>query len=210
LIEIQEISKKFSGQVVLDKFSLTIDYSDKIALIGPNGAGKTTLIRIILGHYQHNGSISVFGENPRKNRIHVLDHIGFVPQYPPPIAMNIKELVQFSAKISKRSKVEKIYQIADDLKLDIYSNEKKPFVKLSGGMKQKLLIALALAKDPSLLIMDEPTANLDLEGREAFFLKLKNIPKETIIILSSHRSDELLSLVNRIIEMNCGKIVVNE
>ncbi|MCP3872598.1 MAG: ABC transporter ATP-binding protein [Desulfobacteraceae bacterium] len=210
MIKIKDLTKKFGKTRVLDDINLTIKPKDRIALIGPNGAGKTTLIRIILGQYLFNGELLVFDKDPRGNRVEILDRIGYVPQLPPPIQMSIGELVKFSAGISKRSSVDAIYQKANELGLDIEKNIKKPFLKLSGGMKQKLLIALALARQPDILIMDEPAANLDPQGREAFFLQLLKSMEKTTMLLSSHRVDEIINLINRIIEIDYGKVVHDE
>jgi ABC-2 type transport system ATP-binding protein len=87
---------------------------------------------------------------------------------------------------------------------------KKPFQQLSGGMKQKLLIALALAGEPDILIMDEPAANLDPQGRQAFFLQLIRSMEKTTMLLSSHRVDEIINLINRIVEIDYGKVVQDE
>lgn len=209
-ITLQKIVKKFAKQVVLDHVDLNILPGDRIALIGQNGAGKTTLIRTLLGQYNHSGALSIDGKAPRSARVEVLQHIGFVPQHSPPIQMSVQELLTMSAKLNHQSSLSKIWQVTDDLGLDVKAHQKKPFVKLSGGMKQKLLIAMALAKEPSVLIMDEPAANLDPEGRKAFFLRLAKIHPDTMMILSSHRVDELLTLINRIIEMDCGRIVQDE
>jgi len=124
--------------------------------------------------------------------------------------MNVGELVMFSAGISRKSSIDAIYQKAAELGLDIGKNVKKPFQKLSGGMKQKLLIALALARQPDVLIMDEPAANLDPQGRQAFFLQLIRSLEKTTMLLSSHRVDEIINLINRIVEMDYGKIVQDE
>ncbi|MCP4399076.1 MAG: ABC transporter ATP-binding protein, partial [bacterium] len=172
MIKIKNLTKKFGKTPILDSINLTVKRSDRIALIGPNGAGKTTLIRTILGQYMFDGELAVFDKNPRHHRVEILDRIGFVPQLPPPIQMIVGELVNFSAAISRNSSIEAIHQKAGELGLDIGANVKKPFQKLSGGMKQKLLIAIALARQPEVLIMDEPAANLDPQGRQAFFLQL--------------------------------------
>jgi len=87
---------------------------------------------------------------------------------------------------------------------------KKPFQKLSGGMKQKLLIALALAGQPDILIMDEPAANLDPEARQAFFLQLIRSMEQTTMLLSSHRVDEISNLINRIVEIDYGRVVQDD
>lgn len=210
MIKIKNLTKKFGKTPVLDKINLTVKRGDRIALIGQNGAGKTTLIRIILGQYLFNGELAVFDKNPRHHRVEILDRIGYVPQLPPPIQMNVGELVTFSASISRKSSIDAIYQKAAELELNIGKNVKKPFQKLSGGMKQKLLIALALGRQPDILIMDEPAANLDPQGRQAFFLQLIRSMEKTTMLLSSHRVDEIMNLINRIVEIDYGRVVQDE
>ena len=210
MIKINELHKRFGKLFVLNGIDIDIATGDRIALIGQNGAGKTTLIRVILGQYLCQGEITVLGKNPRQHRVEILNKIGFVPQLPPPIQMTVEELISFSASVSADTKRDDIYQKASDLGLDAVENKKKPFQKLSGGMKQKLLIALALAKKPEILIMDEPAANLDPQGRQAFFLQLIRSLEGTTMILSSHRVDEVINLINRIVEMDYGKIVQDD
>ena len=210
MIKIKNLTKKFGKTPILDGMNLTVQAGDRIALIGPNGAGKTTLIRTILGQYVFNGELTVFDKNPRRHRVEILDRIGYVPQLPPPIQMNVGELVTFSAGISRKSSLDAIYQKAAELGLDIGKNVKKPFQKLSGGMKQKLLIALALGREPDILIMDEPAANLDPQGRQAFSLQLIRSMEKTTMLLSSHRVDEIINLINRIIEIDYGRVVQDE
>ncbi len=124
--------------------------------------------------------------------------------------MSVGELVTFAANISQKSSREGIYAKAADLGLDIETHFRKPFQKLSGGMKQKLLIALALARQPDILIMDEPAANLDPAGRQAFFLQLIRTMEDTTMLLSSHRVDEVINLINRIIEIDYGRVTQDE
>jgi ABC-2 type transport system ATP-binding protein len=210
MIKIENLTKKFGKTPILDNVNLSIQKGDRIALIGPNGAGKTTLIRTILGQYVFDGEVFVFDKNPRRHRVEILDRIGYVPQLPPPIQMNVGELVTFSARISRKSSIDAIYQKATELGLDIGENVKKPFQKLSGGMKQKLLIALALGRQPDIIIMDEPAANLDPQGRQAFFLQLIRSMENTTMLLSSHRVDEIINLINRIVEIDYGRVVQDE
>ncbi len=210
MIDIKNLTKKFGKSTILDDITVKINKGDRIALIGQNGAGKTTLIRIILGQYLFDGSLTVFDKHPRHHRVDILDRIGFVPQLPPPIQMSIGELVKFAANISEKSSLDRIYAKASELGLEIDKHIKKPFQKLSGGMKQKLLIALALARQPDILIMDEPAANLDPGGRQAFFLQLIRSMEDTTMLLSSHRVDEVINLINRIIEIDYGKITQDE
>jgi ABC-2 type transport system ATP-binding protein len=209
MIQIKGIEKKFQRHPVLDGVDLFVDAGDRIALIGSNGAGKTSLIRCILGEYSFTGDLTVSGLDPRKQRVAVLGQVGFVPQLPPPLRVRVEELISLTAKLMKVS-VEKIRLVAQQLGLDINRHNKQIFFKLSGGMKQKLLIAIALARDPKILILDEPAANLDPDARETFFSLLSMMPKDTVMLLSSHRVDEISGLVNRVIEMDQGKVVLDK
>jgi ABC-2 type transport system ATP-binding protein len=85
-----------------------------------------------------------------------------------------------------------------------------PFVKLSGGMKQKLLIAIAMGRDTNILVMDEPAANLDPDARHIFFELLAERLQNTTMLISSHRLDEVAPLVNRVLEMDRGKVVLDD
>jgi len=209
-ITIDNVYKKFQGEFVLNGVSLDITSSDKIAMMGPNGAGKTTLIRAMLGFYHiDRGKISLDGFEPIKNRVEVLKRTSFIPQLPPPIKLTINELVEYISKSSSISK-EKIFQEASLMDLDLHKNLKKPFFKLSGGMKQKLLIAIALAKKSNLLIFDEPTANLDPKARESFYRLLSTLDNNITTIFITHRLDEIEDLINRKIYMELGKVVEDE
>jgi len=208
LIDIKNLSKTFNKVKVIKDLTIQFNAGDRIALIGQNGAGKTTLIRCILGLYTYEGYLSVLGKNSRTEREDILQEVGFVPQLPPPLQMTVSDIMEFFAVVTKTDK-DKFVAIANDLKLDVNKHLNKPFLKLSGGMKQKLLVSLALARNPKILLMDEPSANLDPEAREVLFRYLKALPEDTLMILSSHRIDEIADLVNRLIEMDLGEIIVD-
>ena len=155
MIRCENLSKTFRRARVLDGINLDIALGERIALIGSNGAGKTTLIRCLLGEYIHDGTVTIDGRSPRTERTAVLGSIGFVPQLPPPLKMPVGQLIEFSAALSGADPGH-IDAIAGRLGLDVTDIRARPFIKLSGGMKQKLLIAIALGRDAKLLIMDEP------------------------------------------------------
>ena len=210
MIKIKNLTKTFGVQNSLDNISLELNKGDSVIIMGPNGAGKTTLIRSILGQYiPSSGTIEVAGNNPFKNRVDTISKVGFVPQLPPPIKLTVEELINFaihSSNISKKSVVE----LCLKMDLDLNEHMKKVFFKLSGGMKQKLLIAIAIAKNPEIFIFDEPTANLDPKGRENFYEIIKEYNKNRLIIFISHRIEEVLNLVNRKIELDLGKVILDE
>jgi len=209
MISINNVSKSFRRTVVLDGIDLEINKGDRIALVGSNGAGKTTLIRCLLGEYVHDGEIFMDEMQPRIQRQEVLKRIGFVPQIPPPLKMPIGQLIQFAAGVCD-SDPERMYAVSETLGLDAHQFKNQPFVKLSGGQKQKMLISIALGRDSEFLIMDEPAANLDPEARHNFFSLLAKKKKDTAMIISSHRLDEVASLVNRVVELDQGKVVLND
>ena len=209
LIAVEQLTKTFKKASVIENLSCHFKAGERIALVGQNGAGKTTLIRSILGLYKYEGTIDVLGMNPRKDRETILQNIGFVPQIPPPIKMTVIEMLDFFATLTKTDK-QKFIDISENLGLDVEGNLKKPFMKLSGGMKQKLLVSFALGRNPKILLMDEPAANLDPEARGILFDYLHKFNKEALMIISSHRIDEVESLVNRLIEMDMGKIIINK
>ncbi|WP_373004189.1 ABC transporter ATP-binding protein [Sulfurimonas sp.] len=210
MIKINNLTKKFGSHISLDNVSCEFNKNEAIALMGANGAGKTTLIRSILGYYHPDaGNVSINGLDPIKQRVEVLKEISFVPQLPPPIKLNIEELIQYisiSADVDK----EKIMHYSNEMKLDLKSNMGKSFFKLSGGMKQKLLIAISLAKKSDIIIYDEPTANLDPKARDDFYRLLKQNEEEKVLLFVTHRLEEVKDLVNRQIYMDLGKVVSDD
>ncbi|KXB30707.1 ABC transporter [Dechloromonas denitrificans] len=209
MIQFNNVAKTFRRARVLDGISLNIGLGERVALIGSNGAGKTTLIRCLLGEYTHDGAVAINGLDPRSNRTEVLGSIGFVPQLPPPLKMPVGQLIDFSASLCGTDP-QRIHAIAKRLGLDVENILTRQFVRLSGGMKQKLLISIALGRDAKVLVMDEPAANLDPEARKIFFDLLAERLDDATMIISSHRLDEVSALVNRVIEMDMGKVVLDD
>ena len=209
LLKFNAVSKSFGRNTVLQNISLDIHPHDRIALVGSNGAGKTTLFRCLLGEYRHDGEILFSGLAPRQNRQAVLSRIGFVPQLPPPLKMPVGQLIHFAANVCE-SDPQLMLDVVAALGLDYDKISRQPFNKLSGGQKQKLLISMALGRPTELLVMDEPAANLDPDARHVLFQALAERAGQVAMIISSHRLDEVATLVNRVIEMDQGKIVLDD
>jgi ABC-2 type transport system ATP-binding protein len=210
MIKVSNLTKKFGSNISLDNINCEFHKNEAIALMGANGAGKTTLIRSILGYYHPNsGEVLIKGLNPIKDRTEVLKDISFVPQLPPPIKLSLDELIKYvcvSADVDK----ELIMHLANEMKLDIKANLSKSFFKLSGGMKQKLLIAISLAKKSDIIIYDEPTANLDPKARDDFYRLLKQNESDKVLLFVTHRLEEVKDIVNRQIYMDMGKIISDD
>ena len=209
MINFSNVEKIFRRNTVLKGINLNIERGQRVALVGSNGAGKTTLIRCLLGEYNCKGTVTIDDMDPREERQQVLLKVGFVPQLPPPLRMPVGQLIQFASSLCD-SDPEKMHDVADMLGFDARHFTHQPFVKLSGGQKQKLLIAVALGRDCELLVMDEPAANLDPEARHILFKLLAEKQESTAMLISSHRLDEVASLVNRVVEIDQGKIVLDD
>jgi len=209
VIRFQTVTKTFRRARILDNIDLQVGLGERVALIGSNGAGKTTLIRCLLGEYVHEGTVLIDGRNPRDQRTEVLGMIGFVPQLPPPLKMPVGQLIAFSAALCGTDP-QRMHELAARLGLDLSGILTRPFVKLSGGMKQKLLIAIALGRDAKVLVMDEPAANLDPQARKIFFELLAERASSATMLISSHRINEVSSLVNRVVELDMGKVVLDD
>lgn len=209
MIEFNNIVKRFRRQEVLKGVDFTVERGHRIALVGSNGAGKTTLIRCLLGEYHCDGQVLVDGKDPREERREVLSKVGFVPQLSPPLRMPVGQLIHFSANLCG-SDPARMHDVAQALGFDSGQFKSQPFFKLSGGQKQKLLIAIALGRESELLVMDEPAANLDPDARHVFFELLAEKKNSAAMLISSHRLDEVATLVNRVIELDQGQVVLDD
>ena len=209
MILTRNLRKRLGRRDVLQGLNLEITRGQRVALIGSNGAGKTTLIRCLLGEYTREGDISLDGRDPRRFRTRVLRHVGFVPQLPPPLKMPVAQLIHYVASLCDADP-RRITDVSQRLGFDAGQFRHHPFVRLSGGQKQKLLIATALGRDANLLILDEPAANLDPEARGTFFELLAERQDDAVMLISSHRLDEVAALVNRVIELDQGKVVLDD
>ena len=209
MIRFEDVVKKFRRNQVLNGITLDIERGHRVALVGSNGAGKTTLIRCLLGEYTRQGAVTVNGNDPRTHRKEVLSLVGLVPRLLAPLKVPVGQVIQLSASLGAADP-ERMEHVARRLGLDPAAIRRQPFVKLSGGQKQKLLISIALGRDSELLVMDEPAANLDPEARHVFFELLAEKQERAVMLISSHRLDEVAALVNRVIEMDQGNIVLDD
>lgn len=209
MIEFRKVNKRFRRSHVLKDVSFEMGAGDRIALVGSNGAGKTTLIRCLLGEYQYDGSILINGRESRRQRTETLRRVGFVPQLPPPLKMGVDQLIHYAAGLCGTDAAQ-IKTIIATLGLDFAAIARQSFNKLSGGQKQKVLIGVALGRECDLLVMDEPTANLDPQARQVFFRLLAERTTDAAMILSSHRLTEVASLVNRVVELDAGSLVLDD
>lgn len=206
LIESVALSKRFDKRRVLERLDFAIERGQRLALLGLNGAGKTTLLRCVMGVLSFEGSISVGGEDVAKAGQQVRSRIGYVPQRPPQFQMKLATMVEFFAAL-RGIDAARIAERLEAFGLPLAETAERTLGELSGGMMQKVLLAVALAADPQLLLLDEPTANLDPRARGEFMRALRQVNRGTTVMLASHRLDEVEMMADRIWVLHGGRIV---
>lgn len=204
-IDIVQASKRFGKVVALDGVTSSIPSGSRLALVGPNGSGKSTLIRALLGLIDCEGSLLLDGQAPYASRLALAQQLAYVPQVAPAVSATTDELVHV-VSITRGLPIADIAASAAVFKLGLSAIAKRPFRQLSGGMKQKLLLAIAFACKPKLLVMDEPTASLDEAARRTFFEMCRALPKETTIVLCSHRLEEISLLAQHVLALADGRV----
>ncbi len=205
MIDVQHVSKSFGRVAALVDVSLHVGRGERVAFVGPNGSGKTTLLRALLGLVRVDGRVAVGGVDVAREPETALRQIAYIPQIAPPLEAPVREVVR--AWCALRALAEgAVAERAARLGLDLEVAASKRFRDLSGGMKQKLLAAMALAVDAEVLVCDEPTANLDAAARAAFFEQVDERPKGHVVVLCSHRIEEVQKLVDRVIELRDGRV----
>lgn len=205
MIRVEALWKEYDGRPALKGVNLSIAAGERVALVGPNGSGKTTLLRALLGLVSVRGRIRICGHDPLLDHAAALTHLAYMPQRSPALPVPVREVLHFwSAQRGLPSA--RVEDICRSFGLELGPLGPLRFAALSGGMQQKLLAAMALATDCPLLLLDEPTANLDPPSRAAFFSRLEGREPRPTLLLSSHRVDELRHLVNRVVLLDDGTV----
>lgn len=208
IIKAENIYFKYedSAKPILEDINFTIFEKEFVSIIGPNGGGKSTIIKIIIGLLKpDSGKINIFGQDPEN----IKEKIGYVPQY-----LNFDQLypiTSFDVVMMGRLNsnfftkfTNKDYEIAKEALnfVGMAGYENKLISNLSGGQKQRVLIARALAVDSKILILDEPTANLDKEAQSFLYDILQKINKEKTIILVTHDVGFVPSISTKVLCLN--------
>jgi zinc transport system ATP-binding protein len=193
IVEIDRLSYAYSGNLVLDNISFTIEEGDILGIIGPNGAGKTTLFSCMLGLLDdYTGTIKILGENIEKKNNKVFKSIGYIPQKKT-IEQNfpatVEEIVSLGVTTTGKTSKEKIALALETAGL--FAQKDRRVGELSGGQQQRVLIAKAMVNNPKLLILDEPVTGIDLEMQNKFYSLLQRLNQENniTIIWASHDLD---------------------
>ena len=206
LLVVDQVSKRYGAVHALERVSLAVAAGERVAFVGSNGSGKTTLMRCALGLLACEGRVRIHGIDVRQNPQEALRNVAYIPQVAPPLDASVQDLVRTTCLLRGQSP-QRVAELAGVLGVDYARIAGTRLRDLSGGTKQKILAAMALAADAQILVADEPTANLDTHARHAFFALVAARPTDAVLILCSHRTSEVRQLVNRVVELQEGRLV---
>jgi len=189
IVSLRDVWVHYNGVPVLEGVDFSIRKDSYIAVIGPNGGGKSTLLRVVMGLIRPDrGTVSVFGKTPLKGR----RYIGYLPQSKPSdlgFPISVYEVV-LSGRYSRplcgytAEDREAALKALEDVDMDAYRN--RQIGRLSGGQIQRVFLARAIARDPKLLLLDEPTASIDPEQQKNFYSLLERLRKKMAVVFVTH------------------------
>jgi zinc transport system ATP-binding protein len=200
-VRFQDVFFSYGSVPVLENARFHIHQGQFAALVGPNGAGKTTVLKLILGLARPTGGeVTVLGRSPEAAR----ESIGYVPQhasYDPAFPISVLEVVRMGRLTGSRRKFdahdgEAVARALEEA--DVADLASRPYAALSGGQRRRVLVARALATEPSILILDEPTANMDTESEERLFRALGSIKGKATVLIVTHDSGFVSGLTDAV------------
>jgi len=199
LVSVQSISYNYNSEVVLENVSFNVEEGDFLGIIGPNGAGKTTLFQCILGLLNtYSGRITILNEDIKINK-KIFTKIGYIPQkksIDQKFPLTVEELVSLS--LTRKTSMNIVYDILKQVGL--YNMKNKLIGHLSGGQQQRVLIAKALVNNPIILMLDEPTNELDQKSQDDFYFLLKDLNEKNKITImwTSHDMNAVNKYANKV------------
>ncbi len=207
-LKISNLVKRYGSYTAVDNVSFEMKPGEIFGLLGPNGAGKTSIISCIVTLQKPDeGECTIFGQNPMDHPLDAKMHLGYVPQeiinhgY-----FTVEEILVFHSGFLKTwNNKEKIHYLLN--RLGLWEHRNKKVKALSGGMKRRLLIAKALVHDPKLLLLDEPTAGVDIELRNSLWEFVMELKAEGMsVLLTTHYLEEAEQLCDRVGVIQQGKL----
>jgi ABC-2 type transport system ATP-binding protein len=208
LIEAHDLTKKYGAHVALDRASFSVQPGRIVGLIGPNGAGKTTALRAVLGLTSYQGRLQVLGREPFRERaalMHDATFIADVAVLPP--WLRVDHAIDFVAGVHPRFRRDRALGLLAKTQI----TGKRRMRELSKGMKTQVHLALSMAIDAKLLVLDEPTLGLDILARRAFYDALVNdyMDETRTILITTHQVEEVENLLTDVLFIDKGRIVLD-
>ncbi len=210
MIEVSNVTKKYGKITAIEKVSFTVEQNTIMGFLGPNGAGKTTIMNMITGYVPYNtGSIKNCGIEVADHPNEIKSMIGYLPELPPLYPdMLVYDYLKFVCEIKniRRDKIKSEMDRAMEL-VDIADVKKRTIRNLSKGYKQRVGLAQALLGSPKILILDEPTVGLDPQQISDLRKVMKQLGKESTILLSSHILQEVSFVCDKVVVINKGQVL---
>ena len=209
LVALKNLNKSYGQTKALSDINLNIEAGKIVGLIGPNGSGKTTLLRAITGLIEYDGSIQVMGVEPKTSRANLMENTSVIHDISVlPPWMKIRDVVRFQSGIQPAFNPEKCNKHIEKTSIKLDSKVKH----LSKGMKTQLHLALVLATDTQLLILDEPTHGLDILFRKELYSNVleEYFDQTKSVILSTHQVEEVEHILTDVIFIKEGSVILYE
>ena len=205
-ITARHVSKRFGAFTAVDGMSFDVQAGETMVLWGANGAGKTTVLRCILGVIPFDGAITILGHEVPRDGKAARRLLGYVPQELGLYGeQSVMELVAFYARL-RRLPTERAMALLESW--DLARCARQPVRTLSGGMKQKLALVIALLSDPPVLLLDEPASSLDVRARQELYALLERLKQAgKTMLLCSHRAGEVLKLADTVMVLERGRLL---
>lgn len=208
LVSARGVSKSFGSLRAVDDVSFEIEKGRITGLIGPNGAGKTTLLKAILGLTDCDGTLSVLGLDPFRQRRELMQNISFIADVAVlPRWIRVRQLLNFTGQVHPRFNRSR----ADSLLAQTRIKPESRVRELSKGMVTQLHLSIIMSIDAQLLILDEPTLGLDIIFRKEFYANLLNdyFDEERTILVTTHQVEEIENLLSHVMFISDGKLVLD-
>jgi ABC-2 type transport system ATP-binding protein len=209
IIKAKDVSKSYGNVKALDNVNFTVQRGQILGLLGPNGAGKTTLLEAILGLTTYHGQLSVFDLDPKKNRTKLMERMCFIADVAIlPEWLEVSKALDFVEGVHPKFDREKALEFLKTTEIPL----NKTIGTLSKGMIVQLHLALVMAIDVDILVLDEPTLGLDIIYRKSFYQALLNdyYDEQRTIIVTTHQIEEIEGLLTDLIMMNHGKVILHD
>lgn len=208
VIEARDLRLHLGGRDVLAGVSLRVEPGEVLALSGPNGSGKTSVLRCLLGLVPFRGSASIGGHDVRREPLAARALIGYVPQRPAFGDATALEVLAFVARLRRLPRDRAIAALGE---AGLGAHARSRARVFSGGMQQRLSLAVALLPDPPVLLLDEPTASLDRAGQQELIARLARLRLAgRAVLLTTHRADEMGRLADRVLRLVDGAPAAEE